>query len=367
MGYGLQSIGIVNTSRKIMRYNIDTDPQRILIVRLSAMGDVLLSTPLVRILKKRFPDSEIDFIIKKEYASLIRNNPHISHIIEFSSKDGLSELLRISREIKRREYDVIVDIQLNLRSRILKFLKTGTKKFNYNPNRFQRFVLVHLRKDIYKDIQPVPLRYIRSVSDLEVEDDGLGLELYIDKVADRTVDSIFKKSGLQNGCMVISMAPGAGRATKRWTEDGYIEVGRYFINKGYRVVLLGGEGDVGVCSRIFDKMGQSTLNLTGKLSLQQTAAAIKKSDLLITNDTGLMHMAAALNTRVVAIFGPTSYHFGFLPFRCESFVVEKSLKCRPCSFHGTDRCPKGHFYCMKSIKSSEVVEAAEILLDKDKR
>jgi len=339
--------------------------ERILVIRLSAIGDVLLTTPLVRILKKKFPQAEIDFLVKKSYRTLLSTNKNINMIWSLSPEDGFYEMIRLSRKLREKRYDCVIDLQVNLRSIFFCFFSGAKRRIIHRPQRFKRFLLVHFRKNIYKEIEPVPLRFLNSVFSLGLKDDGLGLELKVDERARQSIPLLLQKAKNGGKRRIIVLAPGAGRATKRWFPERFAEVGSYFGKNRNQIVLVGGQKDLEVCRKVAQEMDPAPLNFAGKLSLQQTAAVLKESDILITNDTGIMHIAAALEVKVVAIFGPTTRHFGFMPFRTSSIVVEASVPCRPCSYHGTDKCPHNHFKCMKDIRSIDVIQAAEELLRRE--
>lgn len=334
----------------------------VLVIRFSAMGDILLTTPSIRILRKHFPDASIDFLVKEKYEPLLRYNPHLTTLWTFRAKDrehGLSGLLRA---LNRRHYDGVVDLQSSLRSLWLTHLLKSSVKCRYTPLRWKRLLLVHFNLDTYGESNSVPLRYLEALKDWGIEDDGGGLELYPGEAAKERLSDMLHRSELLPDDHLLAMAPGASRLTKRWIPEGFARVGDHFQKKAYRVVLIGGPDDVTTCSEISDRMQHPPVNLSGRLALLETAALLERSDLLVSNDTGVMHMAAALKTPLVALFGPTSIQLGFMPFRARSSVVESEIDCRPCSYHGSNRCPKSHFLCMRLIKHDEVIQKAEALL-----
>ncbi len=339
------------------------EPKRILCIRLSAIGDVILASFLLRLIKNRFPKVEIDFLVKEPLSVLIQQNPRVNHVIPFNSGKGLSELFRIIREIQIRRYDAVIDLQRNFRSTVIALFSKSQNRFKFRPFRWERFWMVHFHRNLYQEIQPVPLRYKEAVSSWNIKDDGFGLELYIDSSDRRSIVNLLKESKIKENEEIVLLAPGAGRSTKCWPAKRYGEVGDYFSKKGKRIVLIGGERDLPCSEEAEQNMQVSPVNFTGRLSLMKTAALIEKSVLLVTNDTGVMHMAVALNRNVVSIFGPTTKHFGFAPFRGRSVIVENEISCRPCSYHGTETCPKGHFRCMLDIDSGRVIRAAETLLN----
>ncbi|MBN2028879.1 lipopolysaccharide heptosyltransferase II [bacterium] len=337
--------------------------KRILIVRLSAMGDVLLTTPLIRCLKRQFPDCEIDFLVKETYGTLIQNNPSLHHIWMLPSEKGFLDFVHLCRQIRKKKYDGIIDLQVNLRSFAVRIFSQAKRKVRYKTWRGKRFLLVHFHWNIYKSCLPVPLRFLNAASLWKVEDDGWGLELFVNEKAVTVVRSRLAERGMDSKDRIIVLAPGASKMTKRWPSENFTRLGNIFFKMNYRIILVGGHQDQDVCKDIQEAMETTPENFAAQLSIQETAALINESVLLITNDTGVMHLGAALKKPVVAIFGPTTHHLGFIPFRTQSIVVEKSLSCRPCSYHGTDVCPKGHFHCMKDIPVEDVLKAAKNLLD----
>jgi heptosyltransferase-2 len=217
-----------------------------------------------------------------------------------------------------------------------------------------------LHQDCYCTEEAVPLRYLKAVKSWGVEDDGRGCELFVHPDSESSLKDKLKDPDRSKPIMLL--APGAGRATKRWLPERFSEVGTHFSEQGYQVILMGGEQDRPISKEVGAAIPNLFADLCGKLSLQESLALVQKARILITNDTGVMHMASALQTPVVALFGPTTRPLGFFPFRATSQVIEKELNCRPCSYHGTDRCPKDHFRCMRDIESEEVINTAETLL-----
>jgi len=333
--------------------------KRILIIRLGAIGDVVLSSVAVRNIQNDFPEAEIDFCTKHRYVPLIRHNPNIQKIISVSDDTGNAEIIR---KIRKHAYDMVVDLQGNIKSRLFSFFSGSRFRTRSSMMRFRRFMLVQFRINLYRNIIPVPIRFLNAVRKWGVSDDGKGPDLFINsKLEERFATRIEKDAGPNTQGFIV-LAPGAGRATKRWPADKYSELAKYFLNRGYVIALVGGEEDRSVGREIQDLLKNPVADYIGQLSLQETAIVLKKADLVVTNDTGVMHMAAALDRKIVSLFGPTTVHLGFFPFRASAVVIEKDIPCRPCSFHGTDQCPRRHFNCMLSIDSREVVREADRLL-----
>jgi len=335
-------------------------PLFILVIRLSAIGDVLLATPLLRMMKRARPDCRVDFLVKNAYVSLLESNQHVDRIFELDTRSGWKGMLSLARTIRNERYDAVVDLQGNVRSRFLSLFSGAPVRTRARMNRVKRFLLVHLKRNFYGKTLPVPFRFLKAAP-FPVQDDGLGLDLSVPELIQSRIGRKLGKTGARQRGRV-AMAPGAGRFTKQWPADRYAEVGNALAAKGYDLILLGGKQDATACAAVVRGMRTAPLDLSGKLSLLETAAALRLCDLLITGDTGVMHLASALHTKTIALFGPTTRHFGFAPFRTRAVVIEKTLDCRPCSYHGTLRCPKKHFRCMLGISPRKVADRATDLL-----
>lgn len=335
--------------------------KNILLIRFSAIGDIILTTPLIRCLKQTFPESNIDIVVKKQYAPLLAANPHLNRIIAWEPGSVFSLL----RQVRPWSFDGVIDLQGNTRSGLLMLFRGKAAGARFRHMRLCRFLLVKTGLNLYGKTVPVPLRFLDSVRKWQVADDGRGLELSVEPRAAAAVQSVLKAAGLPGKRPYVVLAPGAGRATKRWPQDNYAETARRLVARGYRVVLTGGENDRELCRGITDTADADRIvDLSGRCSLSETAALLGGAALLITNDTGVMHMGCAVGTPVTAIFGPTSAELGFYPFRAVSSVVERTLDCRPCSFHGTDKCPRTHFNCMNTISVDDILAASEPLMNR---
>ncbi len=335
--------------------------ERVLLMRFGAMGDVILATPAIRAAAAASGAGRIDFLTKSAYLPLVRNHPSVGRVLEFGGRDGAG-LWKMARAVRAGRYDAVIDLQNSWRSRLLSLVSGAKTRGTVTIGRWKRFQLVRCRRDRYGEILAVPLKYLAAESVIGAQDDGKGPDLYVDPRETAAVAGRLESAGLTGGGPLIAIAPGAGRATKRWPAERFGAVAAAFIARGYGAVFIGGEADKPVCAEALKSVGGPAADLSGIFSLAGTAALIRRSGLLVTNDTGLMHMAAALAVPCVAVFGPTTRHFGFFPFRAPSAVVEKPLACRPCSYHGTDRCPKGHFRCMLDIEAGEVLSAAARVL-----
>ncbi|HUU27237.1 MAG TPA: lipopolysaccharide heptosyltransferase II [archaeon] len=343
------------------------DPS-ILVVRFSSMGDILLTTPVLRALGRRWPGARVSFLTKSAFVPLLQGNPHVDEIIPFAGHGSLADLLALTRALSARRWDLLVDLHNSLRSRIVRKMVPADCSVVYPKYLLKRTLLIYCRLDLFgHDIPAVPERYALSLKEFGVELDKAPCELKLDAGECREIREIIAACW-PGGAPFLAVAPGAAWPTKRWPAERFAASARELAGRfGLKVALLGSGNDSGACGRVADLLGEeNALNLAGRLGLRASAAAVAASRLLLTNDTGLMHIATAVGTPVVALFGPTTRHLGYFPYRATAArVVEKKLWCRPCTHNGRRRCPLGHFRCMNDIGADRVVEAAgELLKDR---
>lgn len=339
-----------------------SDPHKILIIRLSSIGDILLATPLIRVLRKKFPGAQIDFLTKSRFRELLENNPHLNRLLLFDDQAGFAELRRIKREIQQQNYDWLVDIHGNTRSAYLKWLTHFKQTFTFNKRKLRRFVLVQFKKNLFSKILPVYQRYIEPLNPFGVEDDGAGLEFHFAPEVPGKIQKKYEEF-LKKHPVCIGLAPGAGYETKRWPAEYFSQSMNWLTSKlNIGIILFGGKPEMALGESIRDGFKGDALNTCGQLSLQEAAALMQQCNVVISNDTGLMHLAAALNKKLVAIFGSTTAELGFFPNATEQVILQRDLDCRPCSHVGRHKCPKKHFRCMRDIQPESVSAAVLKLL-----
>jgi heptosyltransferase-2 len=341
-----------------------------LIVRLSSVGDIVLSSLLIRALHSRFPQCQIEYLVKEEYADLVRYNPHISQTRVFPSHGTLADLRRLRQNIGESGYDLLIDIHDSLRSRAL--CMGALRVVRIRKRKFARSVLVCCKIDLYPLCGGAPgvaQRYCEPVSSFGVVDDGAGLEIFVpEDVRDRTAHRL-RGYGIGPERLALGICPSARHATKMWLPERFAATaGILGMSRGLPVMLFGSAGERARCDAVASTIhalfpGVPVVVLAGELTLLETAAAMDACALVISNDSGLMHVAAARKRKVVALFGSTVRQFGFFPFGTEARVIEADgLRCRPCTHIGRDRCPLGHFRCMNDITVDQLVRAADDLL-----
>lgn len=324
---------------------------RILIIRLSSLGDILLTTPLIRAIKRENPAIQIDFLLRIEYRDLLIKNPNINELLLFSRNDF--ENLNLVKSLRNKNYELIIDLQNNLRSRGITSKLSG-KKLRFDKKSFQKILLVKSKVNLLKNSPSIPVRYANVIDGLELDDQGLDL------FTDNEPSSEIKK--LEN---VIGLCPGARHFTKRWPIEYFIQLSRFLIQNNFNVALFGGKIDKEFCKQIKGVVPE-VINLQNDDNILQTAADMKLCKAIVCNDSGLMHAASAIGTKVLTIFGSSVKEFGFTPYNCKSLILENnSLSCRPCSHIGRESCPEEHFSCMKEIKPDFVFNELLKLLKND--
>ena len=315
------------------------------------------------------PQARIDFVVKKEFAELVRYNHHLSVVHELDTDGGFASLQNLTVALRAEHYDLVVDLHDNLRTTYMRNFCGTREVVSVDKRHYERWQLVHLKRNIYEERIHVVDRYIEPLREFGVVNDGKGLELFIPDEIQFAISSKMAKLRLNEYNKVIGVCPGARHFTKRWQSRKFAEVSAALAKELHtKVLVFGGADDRAECAEIASAVNANVsattaTDLSGSLSLLEVAAAMDYCDMIITNDTGLMHIACARQKKVVAIFGSTVQEFGFAPYGTDSKVMEvTSLGCRPCSHIGRAECPKGHFKCMGDIGVEEVRAAAVNLL-----
>ena len=314
---------------------------KILILRFSSIGDIVLTSPVVRCLKQQLNNSEIHFLTKKSFASIVENNPNVDKV--FSFEKNVDEVLQ---ELQKENYDWVIDLHHNLRSMQVK-RALGKPSKSFNKLNIEKWLLVNLKINCLPKKHIVD-RYFETVSHLGVKNDLKGLDFFIDAKNEVAISSLAKE--YQNG--FIAFVIGAKHNTKKLPDEKIISICKK-LNRP--VILIGGKEDFETGEKIeanVKKQEPRIINACGNYNLQQSASLIKQSEKVITHDTGMMHIAAAFQKNIISVWGSTVPEFGMYPYMPgkESKIVEvKNLSCRPCSKIGFEKCPKGHFKCMNEI------------------
>ncbi|WP_026461922.1 glycosyltransferase family 9 protein [Adhaeribacter aquaticus] len=321
--------------------------QKILIIRFSSIGDIVLTTPVIRALKKQLANAEIHYVTKQNFKSIVAPNPYLDKVHYL--QENLTTLIE---ELRQENFDYIVDLHNNLRSRLIRF-KLGVPGASFNKLNLRKWLLVNFKINKMPAVHIVD-RYLATAKKLGIKNDGAGLDYFIpaqDEVFLSTLPATH-----QNGYVAIAI--GAQHYTKRLPTERIIELCEK-INKP--ILLLGGKEDTAagdVIAQYFlnkESKGTKIYNACGKFNLNQSASLVRQAHIVYSHDTGLMHVAAAFKKKVVSIWGNTVPEFGMYPYKTEFTVLENNnILCRPCSKIGYAKCPQGHFKCMREIEFNNV-------------
>jgi ADP-heptose:LPS heptosyltransferase len=311
---------------------------KFLIIRFSSIGDIVLTTPVIRCLKKQVPDAEVHFLTKKSFTNIVESNPYIDKIITLGN-----DWNTMIDALKAEHYDYIIDLHHNLRTlRIKRTLKV--KSFSFDKLNIQKWLLTALKINVLPKLHIVD-RNLATLSSFNVLNDGKGLDYFIpekDKVKDKDIPA-------SHHFGYIGIVIGAALETKKLPVHRLKEL---CSKINYPIILLGGPEDKANGDLIAATDDIKIYNSCGKFNLNESADLVRRSKLIISHDTGLMHIAAALKKPIVSIWGNTVPDFGMTAYYGNDTITDTrfevtGLSCRPCSKIGYNQCPKKHFNCME--------------------
>ncbi|MCZ7558615.1 MAG: lipopolysaccharide heptosyltransferase II [Bacteroidia bacterium] len=330
---------------------------KVLVIRLSSIGDIVLTSPFLRVFKARYPETELHFVVRKEYADLVRWNPNIDKLITVDVAHGRKALETLNLALGAEGYDAVFDLHHHLRTRII---RNGVSRNIHHVDKraLRRLLLVSTHLNWYGAVMPVPERYIETASRYGVAPDERGCELfYPDELREDTLVRLCAR-GWDAQTRIIGLCPGSRHFTKRWPLAKYLRLTTLLLERGFAVAVLGSAEDAEAGQALQAVDPSRVFSFCGTTTLIETAALLERCAVVAANDSGLMHMATAVRRPVTAIFGSTVREFGFYPYNSRASVIEVAgLSCRPCTFIGRRSCPKGHFRCMENISVERVLEA----------
>ncbi len=317
---------------------------KLLVIRLSSLGDIILTTPVIRCLKKQL-NAEIHYLTKAAGADLLKYNPYIDKLITVSKSPS-----ELKNELLIEGYDYVIDLQKNYRTRSfrLNYLKNSSSFPKLN---IKKWILVNLKINLLPNIHVVD-RYFMALKPLGVTNDGLPCDVFTSQLEVNEA-SLIARPFLYGNIMVI----GAMHNTKQIPAELSAKIINH--NPG-NWLLLGGKNDRLKAEQIASLCNQNIANACGLLSFNGSIEALRHANAVVTPDTGLMHAAAALGKRIISVWGNTVPSFGMYPYMPTlpdnyKIIEVNDLKCRPCSKIGHDTCPKNHFNCMNLIDVSEII------------
>ncbi len=322
--------------------------RRIAVLRLSSLGDVVLTLPVVHALARAYPEASLQYWVKQEYAAVVRHDPAVAHVRELEhDASRIEDLVSMSAELE--DCDLVVDLHGSVRSRVLTFRQPG-RLLRLRGRRLQRERWVRAR---WTQPQPLPhatARYAEVIAPLGIVPAGPP-RVSLDPAARAWVA---EQRAALGGRTVIALCPAARHATKRWPEERWCALEAELVSLGVGRVVLTTPAEKRALPRLAAQCAASGARWYTE-SLERTSAWLASCELAVTHDSGLMHLAAACGRPVVALFGSTSPVLGFAPSGKGHTVLCRELPCQPCTVHGRERCPRGHFRCMLEIGVPEVL------------
>lgn len=323
---------------------------KFLIIRFSSIGDIVLTTPVIRCLRKKFTEAAIYFLTKKKFAGIVESNPYLTKVITLDE-----DILDTIEILKDEKFDAVIDLHYNLRTLRIKQALKGIPFYSFNKLNTQKWIYTSFKINTMPHEHIVD-RYMETVKNFGVVNDNKGLDFFIpekDKVKDNDIPFSHSQG-------YIAIAIGAAHYTKKLPVDKLKELCEK-IN--YPIILLGGKEDYDNGGEISNVDEVKIYNACGKFSLNESADIIRRSNLIISHDTGLMHIAAAFKKMIFSVWGNTVPSFGMYPYETEYKIFQvNKLWCRPCSKIGFDKCPLGHFKCMQKISIDFIAENAKEFL-----
>ncbi|MFA5011344.1 MAG: glycosyltransferase family 9 protein [Ignavibacteria bacterium] len=303
------------------------DVKKILVIRLSSFGDIVLTFPFLNELRRLYPDTQIDYLVKEQYSELVRLHKFVDNIISFS--DNLKD------NLNKNNYDVVFDLQANFKSS--RIIPSNRKVFNVRKETWKKHLLVYTKINLLQEPIPVYRKYLNALKEFN-----------------STAKTEFSNSAQKlsvtdyvSGKYAV-LSPSSKHFTKRFPKEFYVDI---LKDANIKFVLTGDNNhtDKEICGYLVQNL-KNSINLCGKLSYSELAGVLKDAQFVVCNDSGVFHLAEALGKKTFVTFGSTVREFGFFPQLATTEVFEiLGLKCRPCSHIGRSKCPKAHFKCMNMI------------------
>ncbi len=324
---------------------------KFLIIRFSSIGDIVLTSPVIRCLKQQVPEAVVHFLTKESFRSLVECNPYIDKVQVLGNSREL-----MMHQLQNEEYDYIIDLHHNLRTLRIKRALKGVPSFSFDKLNIEKWLLTVWKINRLPSIHIVD-RYLKTVSSFGVVNDGKGLDYFYPSSAETKPEDL----PASHRFGFVGIVIGAALNTKKMPVHKWKQL---CAEIHFPIILLGGNEDRIQGEEIASADTIKIYNACGKFSLHESADLVKKANLIITHDTGLMHIAAAFKKRIISVWGNTVPAFGMGPYYGNAEIAHmtsevEGLRCRPCSKIGYSQCPKKHFRCMEEQDTNAILQAVE--------
>jgi predicted lipopolysaccharide heptosyltransferase III len=364
---------------------------KILLIKLSAVGDVVHTIPVLNKLRRRYPAAQLDWLVTPAIAELLRHNPAISNVVEFTREDWsrpwrltpFVNYARLAARLRANKYDLVVDMHGQLRTAIFAVATGAPVRIGFDRprasvwNATSRTFPEETRKHAWQGARegswlaythhiPVPTldlhavdRYLNVGPILGLDDGPADFSFPIPPEATTRIDALLRQRHLAGGAGLVTIAPGTIWETKHWGSDKFAAVARHFLHKGFAVALMGTRRERVVCEEVA-RLAPGAVDVAGETTLTELAALVRRSAICVTNDSGPMHLAVALGRPVVSIFGPTEPVW-IGPYHRPNAVLHDDIPCSPCYLRQLSRCRFDHA-CMHNVAADAVIERMEGIL-----
>lgn len=317
-------------------------PHHILIIQTAFIGDIIMSTPVVQAVCDYWPDAVVDLVARPETAILFKHHPRIRRVYTLDKSNHKSKyesLMDLVKQVRPVKYNLAFSLQSSLTSSFLMILSGIKVRVGFYC---QKLLTIKIKPPKGLHSRQRYLLFMKPFTEKVFSD---STHLYLTSEESAVADTILKNFN-PGDSKIIGFAPGSVRETKKWPPSYWSELLVLLKDRDFEIVFIGSPAERELCESIIRETGLNAYNAAGELTLLESAALIKKIDLLLCNDSAPLHLGNAVNTPVFAFFGPTVKAFGCYPYREQDKILEIDLPCRPCGKHGHDRCPLRHFKCM---------------------
>jgi heptosyltransferase-2 len=341
--------------------------KKILIVRFSSLGDIILTEPIVRYLRIHYPEAKIDYLTKKAFKSVVQHFTGLNNILLWENKSALLKYIR------NEQYDILIDLHDKFNTFIVKSLAFAQKTVTYEKKHlFRKLLVKKLLKDNIDSTLDLYFTVFKKIDkDLyEKYSSRENHSQFYPKILANTesvseTEELYQNYNINHNKTLIGVFPGASYNTKQYPLDYWINFLEMIPESwNCQFIILGSYEEKYQAIKIKNSVNIKPVDLCGKFNLSELIDFVSKLDGIISNDSGPMHIAAALNKPQIAIFGATNTILGFRPLNDKAIIMQSEIKCSPCSLHGGDFCPKKHFKCMRDQKPSLLLKQFKDLLEK---
>ena len=338
------------------------EESKALFLRFSSLGDVILTLPAVRCFKAAFPRARVTYLSKSVFAPLFAGNPDIDRFVGLEGLPGEGSLSGLVRFCRRERYDLVVDLHRNLRGRLASLFTPAPVKLAVRKGSLERrlWAMGWMRGRMGSPKKHVVERYLDTLDPLVIGRGDSIPRITVTGEDRGRAEALLRAQGVREPAKTAVILPGARWPNKCWSVTGFAALGRWLRSElDLEVVLAGDEWDREQVEKVKRNLSFEAADLCGRTGLRDLAGLLSLARVVVGNDSGPGHLAAAVGAPVVAIFGPTSEAFGFAPRGERVRVVSRELDCRPCSVHGGRRCPRGRRSCLDDIAPGAVMEAVK--------